>query len=118
MSRAWRAGVVLIAAVCAAPLFAADKKPVDPQTGLAIDQGVDIVKSWCTTCHSAQLITRSTKTRAAWVDTIRWMQSTQGLWDLGEREGEILDYLSRNYGAPAAGAGPSRAPTIPLPPPR
>ena len=28
------------------------------------------------------------------------MQATQGLWDLGDAEAEILDYLAANY-APA-----------------
>ena len=28
---------------------------------------------------------------------IEWMQATQGLWDLGENEPIILDYLATNY---------------------
>jgi hypothetical protein len=28
---------------------------------------------------------------------IRWMQETQGLWQLGEAEPQILDYLAANY---------------------
>ncbi len=28
---------------------------------------------------------------------IRWMQQTQNLWDLGENEELILDYLSTYY---------------------
>ena len=28
---------------------------------------------------------------------IRWMQETQGLWDLGENEALILKYLSTHY---------------------
>ena len=89
--------------------------PLDPETGLVIDQGFEIVKAYCTRCHSARLITQAGKTREGWVDSIRWMQSTQGLWDLGPAEPEILDYLSRHYGLPSA-AMPSRPPVIPLPP--
>jgi hypothetical protein len=103
-----------------APLFVlgaawAQTPPLDQETGLVVDQGFEIVKAYCTRCHSARLITQAGKTREGWVDSIRWMQSTQGLWDLGPAEPEILDYLSRHYGLPSA-AMPSRPPVIPLPP--
>jgi hypothetical protein len=28
---------------------------------------------------------------------IRWMQATQGLWDLGKNEPIVLDYLAKYY---------------------
>jgi len=105
----------LAALVCAAS--PADDKPVDPQTGLKIDTGVEIVKQYCTACHSARLITQAGKTRAGWLDSIRWMQQTQGLWSLEPYENEILGYLSRNYGVPPA-ATPMRPPVMPLPAPK
>ena len=35
--------------------------------------------------------------REGWVATIRWMQETQNLWDLGENETAIVDYLATHY---------------------
>lgn len=105
--------------VAAALFFACGawaQKPMDAETGLVIDQGFVIVKAYCTRCHSARLITQAGKTRAGWLDSIRWMQRTQGLWDLGSTENEILDYLAANYGLPPPGA-PGRPAIIPLTPP-
>jgi mono/diheme cytochrome c family protein len=113
---ALRAGWAAALAVAGLGAWAADK-PVDAQTGLKIDQGFEIVKQYCTACHSARLITQAGKTRAGWLDSIRWMQQTQGLWSLEPYENEILDYLSRNYGVPPA-ATPMRPPVMPLPPAR
>jgi cytochrome c1 len=72
----------------------------DPQSGLKIDTGFEIVKAYCTACHSAKLIEQSGKTREGWIDSIRWMQRNQGLWDLADKEAEILDYLAKNYTLP------------------
>jgi hypothetical protein len=69
----------------------------DTETGLVIDQHLNLVKSQCTACHSAKIITMNRFTREGWQDRIRWMQKTQNLWDLGENEELILDYLSKNY---------------------
>jgi hypothetical protein len=72
----------------------------DPQSGLKIDAGFELVKAYCTVCHSAKLIEQSGKTREGWIDSIRWMQRNQGLWDLADKEGEILDYLAKHYALP------------------
>ena len=82
--------------------------PKDPDTGLAIGVGFESVKGYCTACHSAKLIQQSGKTRDGWIDSIRWMQRNQGLWDLGDKEPEILDYLAKHYGLPKT--APRRAP--------
>lgn len=66
-------------------------------TGLVFAEGFDLVRGTCTGCHSAQLITQNRATRAGWESMIRWMQRTQGLWDLGDTEGPILDYLAAHY---------------------
>ncbi len=67
-------------------------------TGLIDDEGLMTVIGSCTPCHSAKLITQNRATREGWLSMIRWMQATQNLWDLGERNEEIiLDYLARNY---------------------
>lgn len=57
-----------------------------------------LVQGYCTPCHSAALITQCRASRERWEGIIRWMQSKQGLMDLGPQEGPILDYLTRHYG--------------------
>lgn len=111
----WQAAALAAAWLIPIGGFGAEQTPagkIDPKTGLVIDHGFEIVGGWCTACHSASVIKQAGKTREGWVETIRWMQETQGLWDLGEKEDEILDYLSKNYGVPEAGA--MQAPVMPL----
>jgi len=66
-------------------------------TGLIDDQGLNHVIAHCTGCHSAKLVTQNRFNREGWIRVIRWMQETQNLWDLGESEALIVDYLSKNY---------------------
>lgn len=66
-------------------------------TGLVYAEGFDWVRGTCTACHSAKLITQNKASRAGWLEMIRWMQATQGLWDLGDKEKTILDYLAKHY---------------------
>ncbi|MEQ6121032.1 hypothetical protein [Reichenbachiella sp. MALMAid0571] len=70
---------------------------VHVNSGLIEDKGYEIVFATCTKCHSAKLVTQNRATREGWESMIRWMQRTQKLWDLGENETLILDYLSKNY---------------------
>lgn len=70
---------------------------VDPESGLIIDHGLNIVKAQCGACHSTRLVAQNRFTRDGWKDLIRWMQQTQNLWDLGEQEDVILDYLAKNF---------------------
>lgn len=81
----------------------ADSVKKDPETGLAIDPQLMLVKGQCTACHSSKLILQSRFSRDKWIERIRWMQRTQKLWDLGESEPIILDYLVKYYG-PATGS--------------
>jgi len=67
------------------------------QTGLIYDANFDIVRANCTACHSGKLVAQNRATREGWLQMIRWMQKTQGLWDLGVNEPKILDYLAKNY---------------------
>jgi hypothetical protein len=67
------------------------------QSGLIYAEGFDIVRGTCTACHSAKLVTQNRATREGWEQMIRWMQETQGLWDLGKNEDAILTYLAQNY---------------------
>lgn len=77
----------------------ADKKPIDPETGLLLAPGFEEVKKTCTVCHAAMLITQNKAERDGWLEMIRWMQDKQGLWQLPpEEEKVILDYLAANYG--------------------
>lgn len=75
------------------------KVRIDSLTGFVIDDGFDMVRAHCTACHSPKLVTQFGASREGWLEKIRWMQHTQNLWDLGEAEPVILDYLAKNYPA-------------------
>lgn len=70
----------------------------DADSGLIIAPGWKAVKTNCTVCHSAKFITWQRGDRDTWLSMIRWMQQTQGLWQLPpDTENSILDYLAANY---------------------
>lgn len=73
------------------------------ETGFVQDVGMIEVIDNCTNCHSAKLVTQNRMSREAWQATIIWMQETQNLWDLGENETVILDYLAKNYAPQSKG---------------
>ncbi|MEM1322908.1 MAG: hypothetical protein AAGG75_21770 [Bacteroidota bacterium] len=73
------------------------------RTGLIVAEGFELVKGTCTTCHSAKLVIQNRASRQGWKDMIRWMQQSQGLWELGESEERILDYLAKHYAPEAIG---------------
>lgn len=73
------------------------KDGIHVATGLVYAEGFDIVRGTCTACHSAKLVTQNRATREGWTEMIRWMQASQGLWDLGANEPVILNYLATNY---------------------
>lgn len=73
------------------------------ETGFVQDVGMVEVINNCTNCHSAKLVTQNRMSREAWLASIRWMQETQNLWDLGENESVILDYLAENYAPKSKG---------------
>ena len=66
-------------------------------TGLVEGEGLEEVVTNCTTCHSSKLIIQNRMGKEQWNATIRWMQQTQGLWELGENQEIIVDYLTTNY---------------------
>ncbi|WP_430968485.1 monoheme cytochrome C [Spongiimicrobium sp. 2-473A-2-J] len=66
-------------------------------TGFVEGKGLVQVIQNCTNCHSAALVTQNRMTREGWVSTIRWMQETQNLWDLGDNEEIIVSYLASYY---------------------
>jgi len=73
----------------------------DTETGMIVDKDLYIVKAQCTSCHSSKLIVQNRFTRDGWKQKIRWMQAKHNLWDLGETEKQVLDYLEKYY-APTA----------------
>ncbi|MEN8788206.1 MAG: monoheme cytochrome C [Flavobacteriaceae bacterium] len=70
---------------------------VHQRTGLVEAEGLMAVVNNCTNCHSALLITQNRMNRERWLATIKWMQETQNLWDLGKNEEIIINYLVSNY---------------------
>ncbi|MFY0604973.1 MAG: monoheme cytochrome C [Flavobacteriaceae bacterium] len=67
------------------------------RTGLKEGKGLMTVVNNCTNCHSAKLVTQNRMNKKRWDATIKWMQQTQNLWDLGENQKVIVDYLVANY---------------------
>ncbi|WP_461114704.1 hypothetical protein [Spirosoma jeollabukense] len=86
----------------AASVMVADTGKIDAETGLINDPSLMMVKAQCTACHSSKLILQHRFTRAGWVDRIRWMQKYHKLWDLGDSEKVVLDYLEKHYGPETA----------------
>lgn len=67
------------------------------ETGFKEGEGLEAVIVSCTPCHSAKLVTQNRATKDGWIGIIKWMQATQNLWDLGENEAVIVDYLAKHY---------------------
>ena len=71
---------------------------IDPETGLRIGPGWQTVAAHCGVCHSLDLVTAQRADRRTWLEMIRWMQTTQNLWQFDDAtEKQILDYLSGHY---------------------
>lgn len=67
------------------------------RTGLIDAEGLMTVVNNCTNCHSSKLVTQNRMTAERWNETIKWMQETQNLWDLGRNQEVIVNYLVANY---------------------
>lgn len=67
------------------------------RTGLIEAEGLMTVVNNCTNCHSAKLVIQNRMNTERWNTTIKWMQDTQNLWDLGGNQKIIVDYLVTNY---------------------
>lgn len=92
----------------------ADTVKIDRESGLIDAPNLMLVKAQCTACHSTKLIMQHRFTRAGWTERIRWMQKYHKLWDLGETEKPVLDYLSMHYGPSPTKAQGRRAPLPPV----
>lgn len=73
------------------------------RTGLIDAEGLMMVVNNCTNCHSAKLVTQNRMNAERWNATIKWMQETQNLWDLGANQEIIVNYLVTNYPPKAKG---------------
>lgn len=67
------------------------------RTGLVEADGLMTVVNNCTNCHSSKLVTQNRMNTERWNTTIKWMQETQNLWDLGGNQDIIVNYLVTNY---------------------
>lgn len=67
------------------------------RTGFVEGEGLMTVVNNCTNCHSAKLVTQNRMNKEGWKATIKWMQDTQNLWDLGKNEEIIVNYLATHY---------------------
>lgn len=67
------------------------------RTGLIEGEGLMTVINNCTNCHSSKLIIQNRMNTKRWNETIKWMQETQNLWDLGKNQEIIVNYLVNNY---------------------
>lgn len=66
-------------------------------TGLKDAEGLMTVVNNCTSCHSAKIVMQNRMTAERWNETIKWMQETQNLADLGGNQEIIVNYLVNNY---------------------
>lgn len=73
------------------------------RTGFIEGEGLDLVVQNCTSCHSAKIVIQNRMSKEKWLGTIRWMQESQNLWDLGVNEEPILNYLSTYYAPDSIG---------------
>ncbi|PSW17205.1 hypothetical protein C9I98_19555 [Photobacterium sanctipauli] len=89
--------VLLLGSLLSFAAVAVSDYEKDKITGLVIDKGFEEVRANCTVCHSAKIITQNRMSYDSWLDSIRWMQETQGLWPLSVNEPIILDYLTKHY---------------------
>jgi len=67
------------------------------RTGFVEDVGLMETVNNCTNCHSSKLVIQNRMSKERWLATIKWMQETQNLWDLGGTEAIIVNYLANNY---------------------
>ena len=92
--------VLLIGIAFAASLPAQEPLPLDPASGLVVDDNWQLVLGNCSSCHSTRLVTQNRMSAESWKHTIRWMQEKHNLWDLGDNETAIIAYLDKHYGVP------------------
>ena len=73
------------------------EKGIHVKTGFIDVVGLLTVINNCTNCHSSKLVIQNRMNADRWNATIKWMQETQNLWQLGNNQKVIVDYLVKNY---------------------
>ena len=105
--------ILVLMASLSGGVAAAQQVALDEESGMVIDEHWQLVKAHCTVCHSAQQLTQQRGSRETWLHLIRWMQEKQGLWQFDEvTEGNILDYLEKNYAPATASRRPPLSPDL------
>ena len=75
--------------------------------------GVEWVRGHCAACHSLSLVTSQRGDEHYWLELIRWMQSTQNLWEIpAPQEQAIVAYLGEHYAETEWGRRPNLPPTL------
>ncbi|NNF02561.1 MAG: monoheme cytochrome C [Bacteroidia bacterium] len=86
------------------PEFSEDVKDgIHVQSGLIAEGDYKLVYQNCGGCHSHRLVVQNRATAEGWSDIIKWMQESHNLWDLGDNQDKIIEYLSTNYGPESKG---------------
>lgn len=111
-----------IAFICLALIASSDHAedqpiPIDPVLIEDSEGTWLLVRAHCTSCHSSQILKNVRLSRNAWQDVIQRMRDEEGLWDLGEDESKILDYLTMYFG-PRTESVPRRSRRAPIAPTR
>ena len=70
----------------------------DPVLVKDSEENWKLVRAHCTACHSSLILKNLRLSRSAWQDVIKRMQTDEGMWELGETEPKILDYLETYFG--------------------
>ncbi len=105
----------LLLALCA-PAAGALGSEAAPPDALVRAPGCEIAARHCGACHSYRLVTAQRGDARFWTDVIRWMQRTQGLWEIeASEEARLVAYLADAYGEEAWGRRPPLSPRL-LPP--
>lgn len=72
--------------------------PHDEYWGLPRSAGVESVATWCSACHTLQIVMQQRQSRDGWDYLLHWMVDKQGMAEPpAETRAEILDYLSREF---------------------
>ena len=95
-----RYALAVVTSAFLATSAAQESLPLDPESGLIVDENWELVRANCSGCHSARLVTQNRMNASSWIQTIRWMQEKHNLWELGENETKIIAYLEKHYDVP------------------
>ncbi len=111
--RARRGALLLALAALAGDLRGDEATPAD---ALVRAPDWEIAARHCGACHSYRLVTAQRGDARFWTDVIRWMQRTQGLWEIeAKEEARLIAYLADAYGEEEWGRRPPLSPRL-LPP--